>query len=78
MAKFVGFVEAVAQYAGVNASSTKDARGLLQAQEELKEQSLQVAAVACKEVTLAGDKTMTAVTIKPEAVDPDDVEMLRT
>ena len=28
------------------------------------------------EVTLTGDKTPVSVSIKPEAVDPDDVEML--
>ena len=27
-------------------------------------------------VTMTGDKRVTAVSIKPEAVDPDDVEML--
>ena len=42
-------------------------RKLQEAQQELAEMV---------EVTLTGDKTPVSVSIKPEAVDPDDVEML--
>ncbi len=52
-------------------------RKLQEAQEELAETEVTgSAAGGMVEVTLTGDKTPVAVTIKPEAVDPDDVEML--
>ena len=48
-----------------------------QAQEQLAEEEVTgTAAGGMVEVTLKGNKTPVAVTIKPEAVDPDDVEML--
>ena len=52
-------------------------RKLQQAQEQLAEEEVTgTAAGGMVEVTLKGNKTPVAVTIKPEAVDPDDVEML--
>ena len=52
-------------------------RKLQQAQEQLAEEEVTGTAAGCMvEVTLKGNKTPVAVTIKPEAVDPDDVEML--
>ena len=51
-------------------------RKLQQAQEQLAEEEVTgTAAGGMVEVTLKGNKTPVAVTIKPEAVDPDDVEM---
>ena len=53
-------------------------RKLQQAQEQLAEEEVTgTAAGGMVEVTLKGNKTPVAVTIKPEAVDPDDVEMLQ-
>ena len=50
---------------------------MLKAQEELKETEFTAeAGGGLVEVTLSGDKMMTAIKIKPEAVDPDDIEML--
>ena len=52
-------------------------RKLQQAQEQLEEEEVTgTAAGGMVEVTLKGNKTPVAVTIDPEAVDPDDVEML--
>ena len=52
-------------------------RKLQQAQEQLAEEEVTgTAAGGMVEVTLKGNKTPVAVAIKPEAVDPDDVEML--
>lgn len=48
-----------------------------QAQEELAELSVTGSAGGgMVEITLSGKREVEAVTIKPEAVDPDDVEML--
>ena len=52
-------------------------RKLQEAQEEIAETEVTgSAAGGVVEVTMTGDKTPVSVTIKPEAVDPDDVEML--
>ena len=52
-------------------------RKLQQAQEQLAEEEVTgTAAGGMVEVTLKGNKTPVAVTIDPEAVDPNDVEML--
>jgi DNA-binding YbaB/EbfC family protein len=52
-------------------------RKLQEAQERLAEEEVTgTAGGGMVEVTLKGNKTPVAVTIKPEAVDPDDVEML--
>lgn len=48
-----------------------------EAQQKIAETELTgVAGGGMVEVTITGDKTPVAVSIKPEAVDPDDVEML--
>lgn len=48
-----------------------------QAQEEIKTTEVEGSAGGgMVMVTMTGDKRVTAVSIKPEAVDPDDVEML--
>ena len=52
-------------------------RKLQEAQQELAYSEVTgSAAGGMVEVTLTGDKTPVSVSIKPEAVDPDDVEML--
>ncbi len=52
-------------------------RRLQEAQQKLAEEEVTgTAAGGMVEVTLTGDKSPVAVSIKPEAVDPDDVEML--
>lgn len=52
-------------------------RKLQQAQEQLAEEEVTgTAAGGMVEVTLKGNKTPVAVKVNPEAVDPDDVEML--
>lgn len=48
-----------------------------QAQEEIKNTEVEGStAGGMVTVTMTGDKRVTAVTIQPEAVDPDDIEML--
>lgn len=47
-----------------------------QAQEEIRNTEVEGSAGGMVTVTMTGDKRVTAVSIKPEAVDPDDVEML--
>lgn len=47
-----------------------------QAQEEIKNTEVEGSAGGMVTVTMTGDKRVTAVSIKLEAVDPDDVEML--
>ncbi len=47
-----------------------------QAQEEIKNTEVEGTAGGMVTVTMTGDKRVTKVTIKPEAIDPDDVEML--
>lgn len=52
-------------------------RKLQEAQQELADSEVTgSAAGGMVEVKLTGDKTPVSVSIKPEAVDPDDVEML--
>ncbi len=47
-----------------------------QAQEEIKNTEVEGSAGGMVTVTMTGDKRVTAVSVKPEAVDPDDIEML--
>ena len=52
-------------------------RKLQEAQQELADSEVTGSATGgMVEVTITGDKTPVSVSIKPEAVDPDDVEML--
>lgn len=46
------------------------------AQDELAETEITASASGMVEVKMTGDRTITSVKIKPEAVDPADVEML--
>ncbi|AEI46124.1 YbaB/EbfC family nucleoid-associated protein [Paenibacillus mucilaginosus] len=51
---------------------------MLKAQEDLANRTFEgTAGGGVVTVTVNGHKKLTAVTIKPEAVDPDDVEMLQ-
>ncbi len=47
-----------------------------QAQEEIQNTEVEGTAGGMVTVTMTGDKRVTGVSINPEAVDPDDVEML--
>lgn len=47
-----------------------------QAQKELKEMEFKGSASGMVEVTINGENQLLSVSIKPEAVDPDDIEML--
>jgi DNA-binding YbaB/EbfC family protein len=48
------------------------------AQEELKEKTVTASSGGgAVTVTVTGDKRVASIAIKPEAVDPDDVEMLQ-
>ncbi len=52
-------------------------RKLQEAQQQIAESEVTgTAAGGMVEITMTGDKTPVSVSIKPEAVDPDDVEML--
>jgi nucleoid-associated protein EbfC len=51
---------------------------MLKTQEELGQKTFEgTAGGGVVSITVNGHKKVTAVTIKPEAVDPDDVEMLQ-
>jgi len=51
---------------------------MLQAQEKLKEETVEASAGGgMVKVTVGGDMTLRAIAIDPEAVDPEDVEMLQ-
>ncbi|NDI34799.1 YbaB/EbfC family nucleoid-associated protein [Chengkuizengella sediminis] len=51
---------------------------MLKAQEELKEKAVEgTAGGGVVTVTVTGDKKVTDVVIKPEVIDPDDIEMLQ-
>ncbi len=78
MAKFGGFGGgAGGNMQALMRQAQKMQEDMLKAQEELKDTEFTgEAGNGLVEVTLSGDKTLTAVKIKPEAVDPDDIEML--
>ncbi|ANE45890.1 nucleoid-associated protein [Paenibacillus swuensis] len=50
---------------------------MLKAQEELGTKSIEGSAGGVVSVQVNGHKKVLSITIKPEAVDPDDVEMLQ-
>lgn len=50
---------------------------MLKAQEELANKTVEGTAGGVVTVTVNGQKKIMSVTIKPEAVDPEDVEMLQ-
>lgn len=49
---------------------------MMKAQEDLKELEVTGNASNMVEITMTCDNKVTAISIKPEAVDPDDIEML--
>jgi len=51
---------------------------MLQAQEKLKDETVEASAGGgMVKVTMGGDLTLRSITIDPEAVDPEDVELLQ-
>jgi len=50
---------------------------MAKAQEELAQKTVEGTAGGVVKVTVTGDRRVTGITIAPEAVDPDDVEMLQ-
>ena len=50
---------------------------MMKAQEELESKSYEASAGGVVTAVVSGKKEITSVTIDPEAVDPDDVEMLQ-
>ncbi|HVX34178.1 MAG TPA: YbaB/EbfC family nucleoid-associated protein [Solirubrobacterales bacterium] len=51
---------------------------MLEAQEKLKDETVEASAGGgMVKVTVGGDLTLRQITIDPEAVDPEDVEMLQ-
>ena len=50
---------------------------MMKAQEELESKSYEASAGGVVTAVVSGKKEVTSVTIDPEAVDPDDVEMLQ-
>lgn len=76
MAKFGGF-GGMGNMQQLMKQAQKMQQDMMEAQEELKE--LEVtgsAAGGLVEVTMTCDGKLSGISIKPEAVDPDDVEML--
>ncbi len=78
MAKFNGFGGG---FGGGNMNqmmmqARKMQQDLQKAQEEIAETEVVGSAGGVVEVVLTGDRKVVSVTIEPEAVDPDDVEML--
>ncbi|MCR4726673.1 MAG: YbaB/EbfC family nucleoid-associated protein [Clostridia bacterium] len=77
MAKFNGFGGGGANMAQLMRQAQKMQQDMLAAQENLKNTEFTAqAGGGMVEVVLTGDKKIVSLTIKPEAVDPDDVEML--
>ncbi|MDY6286138.1 MAG: YbaB/EbfC family nucleoid-associated protein [Lachnospiraceae bacterium] len=52
-------------------------RQMEEQQKELEEKEFTAAAGGAVEITVSGKRQLTGVKIDPEAVDPDDVEMLQ-
>lgn len=74
MAKYGGFGGGNMQ--ALMRQAQKMQEDMVKAQEELKSTEFTGSASGMVEVTMTGDKTVTSIKIKPEAVDPDDIEML--
>jgi len=77
MGKFGGFGGGGGNMQALMRQAQKMQEDMLKAQEELKETEFTgEAGGGLVEVTLTGEKQMVSVKIKPEAIDPDDIEML--
>lgn len=74
MAKFGGFGGGNMNQMMMQARKMQ--QDLQKAQEEIAETEVVGSAGGVVEVVITGDKKVVSVSIKPEAVDPDDVEML--
>lgn len=77
MAKFGGFGGGMGNMQQLMRQAQKMQQEMMEAQEELK--TIEVTGVSgggLVEVTMTCEKKVVAVKIKPEAVDPDDIEML--
>ncbi len=74
MGKFGGFGGGNMQ--ALMRQAQKMQEDMVKAQEELKSTEFTGSAGGMVDVTMTGDKTVVAIKIKPEAVDPQDVEML--
>lgn len=77
MGKFGGFGGGMGNMQQLMRQAQKMQEDMAKAKEELAE--LEISAVSgggMVKVTMTCDKKITALKIKPEAVDPDDVEML--
>lgn len=77
MAKFNGYGGGGANMAQLMRQAQKMQQDMLAAQENLKNTEFTAqAGGGMVEVVLTGDKKIVSLTIKPEVVDPEDVEML--
>ncbi|MCX4362271.1 MAG: YbaB/EbfC family nucleoid-associated protein [Clostridia bacterium] len=77
MAKFGGFGGGMGNMQQLMRQAQKMQQEMMDAQEELK--TIEVTGVSgggMVEVTMTCEKQVVALKIKPEAVDPDDLEML--
>lgn len=74
MAKFGGFGGGNMNQMLMQAKKMQ--QDLQRAQEEIAETEVVGSAGGVVEVTITGDKKVVSISIQPEAVDPDDVEML--
>lgn len=77
MGKFGGFGGGMGNMQQLMRQAQKMQQGMAKAKEELA--TLEVTAVSgggMVEVTMTCEKKIVSIKIKPEAVDPDDVEML--
>ena len=77
MARFNGFGGGGMNMQQMMKQAQKMQEQMAKAQEELAELSVTgTAGGGMVEITLSGKREVEGVTVKPEAVDPDDVEML--
>ena len=77
MAKFGGFGGGMGNMQQLMRQAQKMQQEMMEAQEELK--TIEVTGTSgggLVEVTMTCEKQVVALKIKPEAVDPDDIEML--
>ena len=76
MAKFGGFGGGGMNMQQMMKQAQKMQEQMAKAQEELEEAEVEGYAGGMVTVTMNGKKVMQSLSIKPEAVDPDDVELL--
>lgn len=77
MAKFGGFGSGMGNMQQLMRQAQKMQQEMMEAQEELKTMEVTGASGGgLVEVTMTCEKQVVSLSIKPEAVDPDDIEML--